>query len=183
MKKQISCGIICGSTMETDFGYDEDDIGCMQLKMFMKTQFEKLIKKGVEKIYTNCNVGLNLICAEIALRTCEDKADLICIQPYENQAKKWTSDYRDRFFALHEKCTESKLLHINYDLRYLYESENYIVEHSDIIVIVKSATDKYSLAAKYALALGKEIHIVDSDTLSATVIKSQMVNHGNSYLF
>ncbi|NLZ46030.1 MAG: DUF1273 domain-containing protein [Clostridiales bacterium] len=181
MKKNMSCGIICGNTLETNFGFNEADIGCIQLKMFLNSQFNGLIKNGVERFYTNCNIGLDLFCAEIAQNACNNQADLICIQPFENQAMKWPDNYRERFYLIHEKSAKSILLNKDYDIRYVYLSEKYIIEHSDIILIIKSDSDKFCLAAKYALTLGKEIYMIDSDSLTLTVIKSQLINQESKY--
>ncbi len=75
----------------------------------------KLYCANFKEFYLNCEYGIPLWAAEIvlALKKYND-ISLQLITPYENQAEHWCEEYRNRYYAIHEKSDSVLMLSTAY---------------------------------------------------------------------
>ena len=90
------------------WGFDEEDEGCAALKLILINQISKLRGEGCTRFAVSMDCGVGLYVAEIlhGLKGSDDALETICYVPYEEQATKWTSELRDRYFNAMAACTE-----------------------------------------------------------------------------
>ena len=107
MSNPIRCAIIGQNPMRFPWGFDEEDDRCRKLKMELAQQIMVLRQSGVSQFLTACDCGVGLYAGEIinGLRMTDRDLMLICYTPHEEQATKWASYLRERYFAMLEKCT------------------------------------------------------------------------------
>jgi uncharacterized phage-like protein YoqJ len=81
MEKKICCALIGHSPIRFRFGWDEEDIGCIKLKLVLLQQIQKLRMDGVSQFMTACDPGIGLWTAEIIniLRESDAGLQLFCI--------------------------------------------------------------------------------------------------------
>ena len=103
-----TCAIIGCSPMCFPLGFDEEDEGCAALKLILINQITKLRGEGCTQFAFSMDCGVGLYAAEIlqGLKESDDALETICYVPYEEQATKWTSELRDRYFNALASCTE-----------------------------------------------------------------------------
>ena len=110
--KETSCAIIGSPPLSFPWGYDEDDEGCVALKLLLINEVFRLYKQGISRLVVPLDSGIGLYAAEAVnvLRDSHADMELICYIPHEEQAVKWTPYLRDRYYAVLAKCTETKLV-------------------------------------------------------------------------
>lgn len=91
---------------ELPFGYDEDDELCVMLKLKIAQLVAGLAASGVTHFVTDCEFGVPMWGAEIVLakKIYDPGITLTVYMPHEEQSVKWTPDWRDRYFSIHEKA-------------------------------------------------------------------------------
>ena len=99
MKKNVRCAVIGQHPLRFPWGFDEEDDGCRRMK---------LRQRGVTEFRVACAPGVGLYAAEIIniLREKDKSLRLVCVIPHEEQATKWTSQLRERYFNMLAGCTE-----------------------------------------------------------------------------
>ena len=109
--KETSCAIIGSPPLSFPWGYDENDEGCVALKLLLLNKIFRLYKQGVKQFIVSLDSGIGLYAAEAVnvLRDSHADMELICYIPHEEQAVKWTPQLRDRYYAVLAKCTETEL--------------------------------------------------------------------------
>lgn len=162
MTKLKNYGIITGDTLNTSFGYDEENNKCKKLKELLLNLF--LEKKGT--YYSTCQAGLGLYCAEAALKTSNQ---LFCVIPYENQPQKWTSDFRERYFMLHEFAYDVKTISVNYSEDCYKDADKFIIKNCDEIILVISEGEEIPDTVKTAMESSKSVTIINCDDLTIKV--------------
>ena len=103
-----TCAIIGCSPMCFPWGFDEEDEGCAALKLILMNRITRLRSEGCTRFSVCMDCGAGLYAAEIlhGLKESDDDLETICYVPYEEQATKWTSELRDRYFNALAVCTE-----------------------------------------------------------------------------
>ena len=103
-----SCAIIGCSPMCFPWGFDEEDAGCAALKLILMNRITKLRSEGCKRYAVSMDCGVGLYAAEIlhGLIESDKELEFVCYVPYEEQATKWTSELRDRYFNALAACTE-----------------------------------------------------------------------------
>ncbi|MCI1268822.1 MAG: DUF1273 domain-containing protein [Ruminococcus sp.] len=100
---------ICGTpVLELPFGYDEEDELCTMIKLRISQIVSQLITVGVTEFITDCEFGVPLWGAEIVLAHKIFRPDVLLrtYLPYENQAAKWTPDWRRRYFDIQKNADD-----------------------------------------------------------------------------
>ena len=107
MSNPIRCAIIGQNPMRFPWGFDEEDDRCRKLKIELAQQIMALRQSGVSQFLVACDCGVGLYAAEIVngLRMTDHGLMLICYTPHEEQATKWASYLRERYFTMLEQCT------------------------------------------------------------------------------
>ena len=65
-------------------------------------------REGCTRFAVSMDCGVGMYAAEIVqgLRGSDEELETVCYVPYEEQATKWTSELRDRYFNALAACTE-----------------------------------------------------------------------------
>ena len=166
MTKLTNFGIITGNTLNTSFGFDEENGECEKLRKMLLNLFSQ--NKGV--YYCDCQAGLGIYCAEEVLNS---KNQLFCVAPYEAQSHKWSVDFRDRYYNLHEKSVDTKFISKKFFEGCIDECKSYITEVCDEIYVIATSKDEMPLCVKNALSSGKKVTIINCDDLTIKIKKQE----------
>lgn len=173
MQKKI-CAMIGLNPDSFSYGLNEDDDRCIALKLKLLQQISILYENGIHVFLSNCALGVNMWAAEIVagLMCIHPNIELICVIPYEEQAVKWPAEYRDRYFSLHEECTQSILFNTAYRKDCLIECGRYLVNESDILLAVCDEQNLHlSMAGQmvaYAKQVKRDLILIHPVTLAVT---------------
>ena len=161
-----SCAIIAEPPMCYRWGYDEEDERCCAFKLLLLHRLSMMQASGVTRFYVPLDAGVGIYCAEILLSLMEEsrQIELNCLQPYEDQAAKWSPDLRDRYFAILERCSASAPVSLHKtptcELDMLLE----VIDLCEIIMPVQAEEtpqDKtFATALRYAKNIGREVHVI-----------------------
>lgn len=108
MDKPVRCAVMGQHPLRFPWGFDEEDESCGKMKMELAQQIMVLRQNGVPQFLVACDCGVGLYAAEIVngLRaTTDHDLMLICYTPHEEQATKWASYLRERYFDMLAACT------------------------------------------------------------------------------
>ena len=132
----MTCAIIAKSLVNTGF-INEYEPPYSKIKEELRDTIWKLFCEGYTDFYSNCEYGVSLWAAEIviALKMYND-IKLHIIMPYEEQATKWSEEYRDRYFAVHEKADSVELLFCRFYEDCYKDADKEMVSRSDRAVIL-----------------------------------------------
>ena len=167
-----SCAIIAEPPMCFRWGYDEEDERCCAFKLLLLHKLSLMQAGGVTRFYVPLDAGVGIYCAEILLSLMEEnrQIELNCLQPYEDQAAKWSPDLRDRYFSILEKCSASESISLHKtptcELDMLLEA----IDLCEIIMFVQveeTVQDKtFATALRYAKRIGREVNVIMPPMLS-----------------
>jgi uncharacterized phage-like protein YoqJ len=178
MDKKICCALLGNSPMRFRFGWDEEDSGCIRLKLVLLQQIQMLRRDGVTQFMTACDPGGGLWCSEIinCLRDGDDELQLYCVLPYEEQAIKWAPYLRERYFEMLEKCTYVSAVHTHKTPTSQFDAYKNIIQQSNVVLAVydpvSNRGDDVDRAITYAVTEQKPIILVHPDTFNVTVSKA-----------
>lgn len=104
----ICCTIISCSPMCFPWGFDEEDESCTALKLILMNCITKQRSLGAARFHISMDCGVGLYAAEIlqGLKETDSEIEVVCYVPYEEQATKWASELRNRYFNALASCTE-----------------------------------------------------------------------------
>lgn len=99
------------------FGYDENDELCVIMKLKIAQLVAQLSASGITNFVTDCEFGVPMWGAEIVLaqKIYNPEITLMIYIPHEEQSAKWASDWRDRYFSIHERASTIVIMN-NYKL-------------------------------------------------------------------
>lgn len=166
MTKLRQIGIITGKTINTPFGFDEENEDCMKFKDLIHNYFSA--NRGI--YYSLCDAGLGIYCAEEVLKS---NNSLFCVTPYENQAAKWSDNFRERYFSIHEKSLDQKLISTRLNENSLTDAEYYITDNCDEILVIISDNEEIPNSVLKALSDGKKVTLIDCQNLSIKLLLKQ----------
>lgn len=166
MTKFINYGIITGKTLATEFGFDEENFKCTTLKEMLGNVFSQ--NKGI--YYTSCEAGLGIYSAEEVLNS---KNQLFCVIPFENQAEKWSDNFRERYYTLHEKSVDTRFISKQFEKNCINDCENYITSSCDELFFITSQNDVIPQSVKSAFNSGKKITLINCDDFTIKIMKQE----------
>jgi len=131
-----SCSFCGPNLLRFNFGFDEEDDLCLQIKETMRLQILDMYNRNVKNFYTDCEIGVPMWGAELVADLMRQFNDiqLFCILPYEEQATKWSPDQRDRYFSILEKSSMTKYIHAKYTDSCYRDCGRYLVDHTDNVI-------------------------------------------------
>ncbi len=161
------CAIIGCSPMCFPWGFDEEDEGCVALKLILMNQISKLRGEGCTRFAVSMDCGVGLYAAEIlqGLKESDDALETICYIPYEEQATKWTPELRERYFNALAACTE--VVNVAYEKTVGCEFKAHLeaIKDSDTVIAVYDPDDprceREAAAMAVAEVLDKQILLLD----------------------
>lgn len=162
-----TCAIIGCSPMCFPWGFDEEDEGCVALKLILMNQISKLRGEGCTRFAVSMDCGVGLYAAEIlqGLKESDDALETICYIPYEEQATKWTPELRERYFNALAACTE--VVNVAYEKTVGCEFKAHLeaIKDSDTVIAVYDPDDprceREAAAMAVAEVLDKQILLLD----------------------
>lgn len=151
--KAKSCTIIGIDPMKLSFGYDEKHPKCIHLKIHIAETICKLFFQGYVHFYTNCEFGIPLWSAEavLALKMFYPALQLHLVAPCLEQANKWTPEWRERYFKIHEQATSVKILNDK-----THDSNIYLIDKTEILLSF-DFKDSKNPVTEYASGQGKNV--------------------------
>jgi uncharacterized phage-like protein YoqJ len=159
-----------------DYGYNEEEPLCVMTKQAMKSQMLALYDSGVNTFYSDCELGVGLWGAELALELMGEHPDieLICVIPYEEQPRRWHECFRDRYYTVLEKSTYNELISTQLTDKSYRQCGKFLVDHAEHLIAV-CENDKvvcmeiaaYTVA--YAKRKGRQIIYINPETAEITV--------------
>ena len=170
--KSTRCAMAGQAQNRFSFGFDEKNIRCIKLKIKLLQQISILYEKGIHIFLTDCSLGVSMWSAEIVagLMSLHHDIKLFCVIPYEEQAAKWPTEYRNRYYSLQESCTQSILLCTGYTANSLLLSSRYIINECDVLLTVcdyhDPGIDKAAYMVRYAKQANRSIIYINPTTLA-----------------
>ncbi len=128
-----------------------------EIKAKLREKIWELYCKGYDSFWLNCEYGVPLWCGEIitALAMYND-IELNIAMPYEEQSTNWVEEHRDRFFAVHADSDHVELISNQYTEDCYELADEYMIDESDLVVIVGSYDQNNSLR-KYTESMGVKV--------------------------
>ena len=127
----MTCAIISKSSVNVGI-FNEYEPPYSKIKEQLRDTIWELYCSGYTEFYSNCEYGIPLWAAEtvIALKMYND-IKLHIVMPYEEQSVNWGEEFRDMYFAVHEKADTVKIISNHYSDKCYDAAENYMIEKSD----------------------------------------------------
>lgn len=168
MKTQV-CGIIASAPLCFPWGFDEEDEGCVALKLILLHKITALRADGVKDFAVAMDDGIGLYASEIinALRESDPEMTLRCVVPYEGQATKWPPNLRERYFAELGKCSELAMVSTVETPDCRITALLNVIDASDVVLAVTSPEDVLTtVALHYGKRLAKQLAVIEPGTMN-----------------
>lgn len=122
-----------------------------QIKMKLHSVLRNMILEGCCEFYVNSERGIPLFAAEDLCSLKRNNPDIRVniVIPYENQAKNWSEDMRDRYFSVHEKADSVKIAETRYSEDSYDIADEIMLNDSDLLLVFGSPSDRL-YAVEYA---------------------------------
>ena len=152
---------------------NENHISCIELKHIIMEQIKKLYLEGNKIFLTGCAIGVDIWCGEIILDLIEKYNDikLYCVIPFENQANRWTDDYRKRYTRLVDKKKKKIILQKNYSQDCYLKRNKFLVDKCTTLIGVYDGISQNSgtySTLNYAINQNKDIIYINSNNFKRT---------------
>ena len=158
MSEKKRCAILGHLPMRFKWGFDEEDSGCVWLKLVLLNKITELRSQSVLRFVVPCDPGVGLYAGEMinSMREDDSEMELICVTPYEGNSTKWTPSLRDRYFELLEKSTELIQISTHKTPECEEEACRLIVDLSDMLIAVYDPLSVRGDAVDKAMAYARE---------------------------
>ena len=122
---------------KTSFGFDEKHHDCISLKLMLLKKIIELNSIGITDFICNCDTGIPLWAAEtILFLKNQQSIHLNVAVPYENQAMRWTDEWRERYYNIHAQADSVKILKTKFTDTCYQECDHFMVDNSDMLLFV-----------------------------------------------
>ncbi len=118
------------------WGYREDDLRCLDLKMDIVQALVKLYERGYRYFLCGMAEGCDLFFAEsvLMLREVHDDVRLEAAVPFRAQAEHWTVEQRERYRAILDRCDRVTVLQEKYSPGCMMARNRYMVNRSSLLL-------------------------------------------------
>ena len=146
--------------MRFPWGFDEEDAGCIALKISLAQKIMELRQRDVTRFAVVADCGVGLYAGECinALRAYDPDLMLYVVTPHEEQPSKWAPYLRERYFKLLEDCTIMEVASLRKTPTCEYDAYCKIIDYADMVLAAyDSATargDAVDRAMKYVKVRG-----------------------------
>lgn len=160
MENNLCCAIIGQHPMRFPWGFDEEDDGCIALKISLAQKIMELRQRDATRFAVVADCGVGLYAGECinALRAYDPDLMLYVVIPHEEQATKWAPYLRERYFKLLEDCTIMEAASLRKTPDCEYDAYCKIIDYADIVLAAYDPAtargDAVDRAMAYAKALG-----------------------------
>ena len=162
-----TCAIIGCSPMCFPWGFDEEDESCAALKLILMNRITRLRSEGCARFQISMDSGVGLYAAEIihGLKVTDKELEAFCYVPYEEQATKWTSELRDRYFNALAACTDAVNVAYVKTVGCEFKAHLEAIKDSDTVIAVcdpdNPRCEREAAAVTVAELLNKQILTLD----------------------
>jgi len=133
------CTVTGITVWEFPYGEDESYPACVSLKLALSEKLLELCHNGVTEFFTNCEYGVSLWVAEalVAMReTLNAPVKVHIIIPHEEQAVKWNSAVRERYYDVHAAADTVTMLSTQYHEDCYADADHYMLDNSVMLLTV-----------------------------------------------
>lgn len=117
----------------------KDKLDNLKLRLFLV--IDKAIESGIDTFYFGACYGFDLLCAEIVLMKKREnniinskKIKLIAVVPFEEQAKNWNENDREKYYNTLTECDEVITLQTRYSQGCYYARNRFMVDLSSKMI-------------------------------------------------
>lgn len=166
-----TCGFISHFPTRFKFGWDEEDMLCIDLKQVVLQQIQLLRLQHCNSFFIVPDSGAGLWIGELIniLRQEDSSLLLQCILPHEEISTKWHPDLRNRYFELLAKCTHLTAESRPGDPDAVKKALIRMIDYSDVVIAVYDPEsrrgDAVDQAMVYLQDTGKPYLLIHPDTL------------------
>ena len=118
------------------WGFNEQDIRCVNMRHNTKEKVEFSIKNGYQIFISGMALGFDMIFAEIVLELKEKypHIKLIAALPCKDQYKFWASDQIKRYKYILSLCDNVRCLYDKYNDKCMLERNEYMLKNSSKVI-------------------------------------------------
>ena len=118
------------------WGYDEEDLRCLDLKMDIVQALVELYGRGYRRFLCGMAEGCDLYFAEnvLLLRQAHPEVLLEAAVPFPGQAERWTAPQQRRYHGLLDACDQVTLLQQHYSPGCMMARNRYMVKRSSLLL-------------------------------------------------
>ena len=132
----VTCCFTGHRPSKLPWGYREDDLRCLDLKMDIVQALVDLYKKGYRSFYCGMAEGCDLYFAEsvLMLRQVHGDAELHAALPCRTQADRWSAGQQCRYRAILEQCNSVTVLQESYSPGCMMARNRFMVNRSTVLL-------------------------------------------------
>ena len=155
-------------------GHNELSEEGQALRDFIRNEIRVLEQAGADTFFCGAARGADIICGELVMqeKQAHPELKLICVIPFAEQARGWAMNWAFRYRELLRNADQIVLMCSNYQRGCYHMRNRYMVDNCDLLIAIYNGENKGGTAytINYAREWGKEILIIDPNTLEKTVI-------------
>ena len=135
-EQEITCCFTGHRPSKLPWGYREEDLRCLDLKMDIVQALVKLYERGYRHFLCGMAEGCDLYFAESVLMLREVHADvsLEAAVPFRGQAEHWGAEQRQRYRWLLDRCDSVTVLQEKYNPGCMMARNRYMVNRSSLLL-------------------------------------------------
>ena len=155
-------------------GHNELSEEGQALRDFIINEIRVLEQAGADTFFCGAARGADIICGELVMqeKQAHPELKLICVIPFAEQARGWAMNWAFRYRELLRNADQIVLMCSNYQRGCYHMRNRYMVDNCDLLIAIYNGENNGGTAytVNYARERGKEILIIDPNTLEKTVI-------------
>ena len=160
------CAILGAAPNCFPWGYDEGDERCGALKIVLLNMVNFYRAEGITAFAVALDAGVGLYAAELisSLREEAPELSLTCFVPWEEQATKWPSELRERYFNVLAACSEVETVSSPWTVSCEVEAKLQAIDSAERVFAVTAEEEDtlLALALHYARRTDKNVLIFDA---------------------
>ena len=135
-KLAVTCCFSGHRPSKLPWGYREEDLRCLDLKMDIVQALVGLYQRGYRRFLCGMAQGCDLYFAEsvLLLRQVHEDVRLEAAIPFRGQAENWTAAERERYHRILDRCDEVHLLQEKYSPGCMMARNRYMVDHASLLL-------------------------------------------------
>lgn len=150
-----------------------------EFQIVLWNEIRRRMDEGYNTFYCGGARGIDLLCGEIVLaekQTQHPNVRLICAIPYEKQAERWSLMWKLRYDEVLRGADKVEQLCSVYRRDCFHIRNRYMVDACDLLIAVYNGKAEGGTAytINYAIKQGKEILVINPDTLEKTAIHTRL---------
>lgn len=134
--REITCCFTGHRPSKLPWGYREDDLRCLDLKMDIVQALVEIYARGFRHFLCGMAEGCDLYFAEsvLLLREVHDDVRLEAVVPFRGQADRWTAEQQQRYKSLLVQADQVTVLQEDYSPGCMMARNRYLVNHASLLL-------------------------------------------------